>query len=160
MRKFSTHAILAGALLAAVPLAGCTSDAGPNQTGGTLVGAGLGALVGSQFGHGEGRLAMTAIGTLAGAAIGSNIGKQLDDADRARMREAEARAYNAQIGERIVWNNPNNGHSGEIVPTRDGHREDGQYCREFQSNITVGGKTEKGYGTACQQSDGSWKIVS
>jgi surface antigen len=156
---FSTKMIMAAALAGPLMLSGCTSDSGPNQTGGTLVGAALGGLVGSQFGHGGGRLAMTAIGTLAGAAIGSNIGKQLDDNDRRRMREAEARAYTAPINEPIVWNNPDNGHSGTVKPVRDGHRGD-EYCREFESDIAVGGKHEKGYGTACQQPDGSWKIVS
>ena len=33
-------------------------------------------------------------------------------------------------------------------------------CREFQQTITVGGRTETAYGTACRQPDGDWKIVS
>ena len=153
-RKFFTVAAIAGTLVTA----GCASDAGPNQTGGALLGAGLGALVGSQFGHGDGRLAATAIGTLAGAAIGSNVGKRLDDQDRQRMHDAEARAYNAKVGETIVWNNPDNGHGGSVTPTRDGRRGD-EYCREFQTEIIIGGQKEKSYGTACRQPDGSWKIV-
>ena len=153
-RKFCTVAAIAGTLVTA----GCASDAGPNQTGGALLGAGLGALVGSQFGHGDGRLAATAIGTLAGAAIGSNVGKRLDDQDRQRMHDAEARAYNAKVGETIVWNNPDNGHGGSVTPTRDGRRGD-EYCREFQTEIIIGGQKEKSYGTACRQPDGSWKIV-
>jgi surface antigen len=36
----------------------------------------------------------------------------------------------------------------------------GQYCREYQTNVTVEGKSEKAHGTACRQPDGSWKIVS
>ena len=32
-------------------------------------------------------------------------------------------------------------------------------CREFQRTITIGGKTEKAYGTACRQPDGTWKEV-
>ena len=69
-------------------------------------------------------------------------------------------AYAAPMNETIIWNNPNNGHSGTITPVRDGRRGGGEYCREFQSEINVGGQREKGYGTACQQPDGSWKIVS
>jgi surface antigen len=160
MRNFAKKAVIAVTVASTLALSGCANDAGPNQTGGALIGAGLGGLLGSQFGRGEGRLAMTALGTLAGAAIGSNIGKRLDDVDRQRMREAEMRAYDAQIGERIVWNNPNTGHSGTVTPTREGRRPSGEYCREFQSDITVGGQHEKGYGTACRQQDGSWKIVS
>src|SRR4051812_31730571 len=50
-------------------------------TGGTLVGAGLGGLAGSQFGHGSGKLAMTAVGVLAGGFAGSQVGASLDRAD-------------------------------------------------------------------------------
>jgi len=42
---------------------------------------------------------------------------------------------------------------------RDGRTDSGAYCREFQSEIIVGGERETGYGTACRQPDGSWKIV-
>jgi surface antigen len=36
----------------------------------------------------------------------------------------------------------------------------GAYCREFQQTVTIGGKTESAYGTACRQPDGTWKVVS
>ena len=32
------------------------------------------------------------------------------------------------------------------------------YCREYQHTVTIDGKQEKAYGTACRQPDGSWKI--
>ena len=161
MKNISKKAVIAAMVASTLALSGCASDAGPNQTGGALVGAGFGALLGSAMGgRGDGQLAATAIGALAGAAIGSSIGKRLDDVDRQRMREAERRAYNAPLNEPIVWNKPNTGHSGTVTPTREGRRPNGEYCREFQSNITVGGQNEKGYGTACRQADCSWKIVS
>jgi surface antigen len=150
--------IAVAAVASALALTGCAE--GNNQTGSALIGAGLGGLLGSQFGSGDGRLAMTALGTLAGAAIGSNVGKKMDQVDRMRMREAEQRAYAAPLNETIIWNNPNTGNRGTIRPIRDGRTQDGQYCREFQSEITVGGQREQGYGRACQQQDGSWKIVS
>lgn len=34
------------------------------------------------------------------------------------------------------------------------------YCREYTRTIYVGGQAQQGYGTACQQPDGSWKIIS
>jgi surface antigen len=43
---------------------------------------------------------------------------------------------------------------------REGTSESGKYCREFQQTVTIGGKTEQAYGTACRQPDGSWQIVS
>lgn len=33
------------------------------------------------------------------------------------------------------------------------------YCREYQSTTMVGGQPAYSYGTACQQPDGSWRIV-
>lgn len=34
------------------------------------------------------------------------------------------------------------------------------YCREYQTTTMVGGELKPSYGTACQQPDGSWKIVA
>ncbi len=31
-------------------------------------------------------------------------------------------------------------------------------CREFTRDIQIGGKVQQGYGTACRQPDGSWKV--
>lgn len=42
-------------------------------------------------------------------------------------------------------------------PYTDGY---GRYCREYQSTMTVGGSSQRGYGTACLQPDGSWRIVN
>lgn len=36
----------------------------------------------------------------------------------------------------------------------------GQYCREYIQTVTIAGKTQKGYGTACLQPDGSWRIAA
>ena len=41
-------------------LGGCMQGHGPKQTGGLLVGGGLGALAGSQIGNGSGKLAVIA----------------------------------------------------------------------------------------------------
>ncbi len=142
----------------ALALAAC-QDAGTKQTVGGLGGAAAGGLIGSQFGHGSGKLAMTGIGVLLGALAGSEIGRGLDDADKQRAEQARLRAEQAPIGEKIVWSNPNTGNSGTVIPTREGRSTSGEYCREFQQTITVGGKTEQGFGTACRQPDGTWKIV-
>ncbi len=141
-------------------LAGC-QNTGPKQTGGTLIGAGLGALAGSQIGRGRGQLAAVAIGALAGAMLGSNIGKSLDDADRQAALNAQGQAHAAPIGQTVSWNNPKSGNYGTFTPTRDGtDTRTGAYCREYQTTITVGGQTEQAYGTACRQPDGSWKVVN
>ncbi len=162
MRLHVSKKILAlPALALALALTGCADDGrGGNEVGGTLMGAALGGLVGSQFGHGSDRLAMTAAGTLLGAYVGNSVGRRMDDEDRRRMREAETRAYGGALNQPIVWNNPRSGNSGTVTPIRDGRSNSGKYCREFQSEVTVGGEHQNAHGTACQEPDGSWRIVN
>lgn len=152
--------ILAGFTALALTLTGCqTNDWGTKQTVGTGAGALLGGLAGSQVGGGSGRLWATGAGVLLGALVGSEVGASLDRADRMYMSQAQKRAYDAPIGEQIVWNNPESGNSGSYTPVREGSTPSGQYCREYQQTVYVGGKQESAYGTACQQPDGSWEIV-
>jgi len=149
-------ALLAGTLL----LAACQTDQwGGGQTFGTLGGAAAGGLIGSQIGKGSGNAAATLTGVLLGGFLGNQAGGLVDDQDKRRAVAAEQRAYTAPIGQQVTWNNPQNGNNGVIVPTRDGYASNGAYCREFQQTITVGGQRQQGYGKACQQPDGSWKIV-
>lgn len=136
-----------------------TQDWGTKQGVGTLGGAVAGGLLGSQIGGGDGKLWATGAGAVLGALVGSEIGRSLDSADRAAMSSANTRANNAPLGEAISWNNPNTGNYGTVTPIRDGSTKSGAYCREYQQTITVGGKTEKAYGTACQGADGQWRIV-
>ncbi len=151
---------IASVAFAALLLAACADYQNrPKQAGGTLIGAGLGALAGSQIGSGRGQLAAVAIGALAGAFLGSEIGKSLDKADRLYAQQAQQKAHTAPIGETIAWNNPESGNSGTFKPTKDGTTATGKYCREYQTTVNVGGKTESAYGTACRQPDGSWRIV-
>ncbi len=141
-------------------LPGCQTDSmGTKEGVGTLGGAAVGGLLGSQIGKGSGRLVATGAGVLLGGWLGNEIGASLDKADRTYATQAESRAYAAPIGQQITWNNPESGNSGTIVPTRDGYASNGAYCREFQQTIVVGGQKQQGYGKACQQPDGSWKIV-
>lgn len=129
---------------------------GPNQTAGTLAGGAAGGLLGAQFGKG----AAVGLGVLAGSLAGGSLGKSLDSADRMAALGAEQRAYGSPIGDTVTWVNPQSGNRGSVTPTRDGYSTGGSYCREFQQIITVGGEQKRGFGTACRQADGSWKIVS
>lgn len=134
---------------------------GTKQTIGTLGGAGAGAFIGSQIGHGTGNLAATAIGGLLGAFIGSQVGKSLDRADQlAAQRTYQSTLETAPTGQTSTWRNPDSGHYGTVTPVKTYQTNAGQYCREFQQTVTVGGQTQQAYGTACRQPDGSWRIVS
>lgn len=37
---------------------------------------------------------------------------------------------------------------------------DGRYCREYQATVTVDGQPQPSHGTACQDPDGTWRIVN
>lgn len=160
MKKFGLICMSVAALgLAACNTTGQGTGAVSKQTMGGLGGAVLGGVAGSQFGKGSGQLWMTGAGVLLGALVGSEIGSSLDRADLAYANQANQRAYKAPVGETVRWNNPETGNYGSVTPTRDGYSSAGRYCREYQQTIVVGGKTESGYGQACQQPDGSWEIV-
>ena len=136
-----------------------TDQAGQKQTFVALGGAALGGLAGSQIGGGRGQLAATAAGALLGGLLGSEVGKSLDRADEIYMarttQDALERKPTGQVAE---WTNPDSGHRGTITPVETYQRDDGRYCREFQQTVTVGGRTEQAYGTACRQPDGTWQI--
>ena len=99
-------------------LGACANGQGPKQSGGTLIGAGLGALAGSQIGSGRGQLAAVAIGALAGAFVGNEIGKSLDRADKIAMENSTQRALEtAPSGQAVAWQNPDSGNSGIVKHT-------------------------------------------
>lgn len=150
---------LTAAMVLGIFFVGCASTTGEKESIGTVLGAAGGGLLGSQFGSGSGQLAATAAGTLLGALVGSNIGRTMDDVDRMKARQALEQATHAPIGETITWNNPRSGHQGSVTPVRDGRSSSGNYCREFQQTVTVDGRSEQLYGTACRQPDGSWKLI-
>jgi len=156
IRRQSVIAVLSASLL----LCACQTDNwGGGETVGTLGGAAAGGLIGNQIGHGAGNAAATLGGVLIGGFVGNQLGGMVDDADKKRAMQAQQKAYTAPVGQQITWSNPQNGNAGTITPVRDGQDQNGNYCREFQQTITVGGQQQQAYGKACRQPDGSWKII-
>jgi len=153
-------AISSGILISSLVLSSCTTTGTENENIGTLLGAAAGAWAGSSIGKGDGRIVATAAGTMLGAAIGNRVGRSMDELDRMKAHRAQEYAYAAPIGETIVWNNAESGNYGNVTPLRDGYTDSGRYCREFKTEVTIDGSQENGYGTACRQGDGGWRIVS
>lgn len=146
---------------AGLGLAGCSQNTGTNETIGGLGGAVLGGLLGSQFGSGSGRLIATGAGVMLGAIAGSSIGRTMDEVSRQKMgRTTQATLEHVADNNTSTWQNPNNQTRGTVTPVETYQQNDGRYCREFQQTVTIGGKTEEAYGTACRQPDGSWEIQS
>lgn len=154
MRKVAI--LMMGAML----LSGC-EQSGPKQNAGTLFGAVGGALIGSAIASHDDQGVGVAMGAAVGAMLGSAVGKSLDDADRAAMGRAQYNAFERNpSGQPSYWSNPDSGHSGYVTPRAAVQNSDGQYCREYTQEIIIGGEKHKGYGNACRQPDGTWKIVS
>jgi surface antigen len=138
--------------------AGCaTIQDNPKTAIGGFGGAALGGLIAGAAGANPAAIAASVIG---GALIGGLIGNYLDERDKRLQAEAAHRALEAApSGTSVTWRNPDNGHAGTVTPTRTYQTPQGNYCREFQQTVTVDGKQERAYGTACRQPDGSWRIT-
>lgn len=155
LRRLSVVALLA----ASVAACGYDVEQRPKQTAGTVIGAGLGGLAGSQFGDDEAQLAATAFGTLLGAFLGSEIGKSLDRADQLAAAQATQTAleYNP-TGTPSAWRNPDTGHYGTVTPTET-YQSAERPCREYRHTVYIDGQAETLVGTACRQPDGTWRAV-
>jgi surface antigen len=137
----------------------CASMQGRERTViGGLGGAAAGGLLAGAAG---GSAAWIAAGSLLGALLGGAIGDRLDAADRKQAHYTAATSLETvPSGTTSAWQNPDSGNSGTFTPVRTYQTSSGEYCREFQQTIVVGGEKHQGYGTACRQSDGSWKIIN
>jgi len=139
-------------LLIAVIGLGLTACAGHDHDNDTqtVVGATIGGLIGTQVDR----------GASAPFANVDAISRHLNDEDKRRMQEAGARAYEGPLGQTVTWRNDASGHSGSITAKSEHKRATGDLCREFEAQVLAGTHKETGYGIACHQADGSWKVVS
>jgi surface antigen len=86
------------------------------------------------------------------------VGEVADEQDHRLAIQAAQRALDtAPNGTSVAWNNPGNGHTGSIAPTRTYEALGGGYCREYESTAAIDGRVERGTGVACRLSDGSWR---
>lgn len=136
----------------------CGSPTSTNGIIGGLGGAVVGGLLGSTIGGGSGRTLATIGGALAGGLVGNSLATQLSCQDQHYVGNSTERSLDS--GKPVSWHNPDTGTYGDVKPVRSYNTEQGQYCREFQQTIYIDGERKQGYGTACRQPDGSWKIVS
>ncbi|HEV2054076.1 MAG TPA: RT0821/Lpp0805 family surface protein [Methylomirabilota bacterium] len=143
-------------LMLVVAATGCaTIEDNPKASIGAFGGAAFGGLIAAAAGGGGLAIAGSVLG---GALLGAFAGNMLDQRDKRLAAETQQRALeSAPTGKPVAWTNPDTGHSGTVTPVRT-YQSGGSYCREFQNKVTIGGKDEKAYGTACRQPDGSWKV--
>jgi hypothetical protein len=61
----------------------------------------------------------------------------------------------------VVYAQPDPNRPLNAAPASAPYRTpDGRYCREYQAQVMVNGAPQASYGTACQQPDGSWRVVN
>lgn len=142
--------LMAGLL--SLAMVGCENK----QQIGTLSGAAIGGLLGSQFGGGSGKIATTIGGAVIGGLLGGEVGKYMDKQDQQNMQSA---IVNTPTNQTSTWTNNQTNTTYSVTPTKN-YNQSGEYCREYQTTVTVDGKSQKAYGTACRQPNGSWHIVS
>jgi surface antigen len=143
-------------VLLAFVATGCeTVQNNPKAALGGAGGAAAGGLIAAAAGGGTAGIIG---GVLLGGLVGGAIGNALDQRDKRLAMEAAQQSFeNSRSGSSTSWRNPDSGNSGTITPTRT-YQSGEQYCREYQQTVSVGGETQKGYGTACRQPDGTWQI--
>ena len=146
-------------VLATTLLTGCAGTYNKATTG-----AALGALTGTALAYGLGKdsskknLWLIA-GAAAGGLAGNAIGAKLDERDKLLLGQTfQNTMETAPTNQAGSWNNPNTGNSGSVTPTATHLSANEQPCREFTTTVNIGGQPQQGYGTACRQADGSWKI--
>jgi hypothetical protein len=64
----------------------------------------------------------------------------------------------AKSGTTVTWKNPDDASTGQITPAPAFQNAQGQFCREFEETVTIGGQPQQAYGTACRQPDGTWQL--
>lgn len=127
----------------------CNSDA---------VGAAIGAVLGGVIGADQGRGAGPVVGgALIGAVLGGVLGSLIDSSNQACV--GDVLEY-MPANQPVYWQDPHNGYGYEVTPLRTYEPQPGQYCREYQTVVTIGGRAEQAYGYACRQPDGSWQTVN
>ena len=158
MGKYMKMETVIAVILATCLMGGCAGTYTKKDTG-----LALGALTGGALAYGLGKNSSnkeiwTVLGIGLGAMMGSSIGAQLDERDRLLAGRA-FQATMETVPDYVAggWNNPNTGNNGVFTPVRTFDNY-GAICREFTQTIIIGNKPQEGFGMACRQNDGSWKI--
>ena len=78
---------------------------------------------------------------------------------RGDRRHAHRAHGHRNHGSRVVYVQPAPPVTDRIQVTTVYDASSGSYCREYQREVLINGQPVAAYGRACQQPDGSWKIV-
>ena len=133
-----------------------------NRLLGKIIGSGLGALVGFQFGSGVGGALFIAGGTVLGGYIGNEIAEELSESEISEYGNATKVALDKNINnESIEWTNKDKTKLGKITPLNR-YNSNESVCRDIEQKLTfhgLDGKERSSISTFCKNNKGSWQII-
>jgi surface antigen len=141
-------------LLLSVNLVACSTNTQSQNTG-------LGAVTGGVAGGGIAALAganpvVIGVSAVAGALIGGFIGHSADSSDKVAMDHS----MNNRTNHSTTWTNRKTGATYTVTPTSKRMAYHGYSdCRMYTTTARYHGKVQRVHGTACMQSNGTWKAM-
>ena len=94
------------------------------------------------------------------ACASAPLRESLDDKDRELQHQTIQEALESgKVGEARNWENPDNGHRGTVTPTETYAEDPSRPCRDYQTTVTIEGKTETTFRRACRDTEGQWTQV-
>ena len=141
-------------IAAAIFALGCGSAmadecSGRDHTGGTILGAIAGGVLGGAVTHGNGGAVVG--GALLGGLAGNSIARDMDCEDRPYAARSYHESFHGRIGQRYNWQRgPDRGY---VVTNRE-YRRRGQICRDFTQVVYRHGRQYNRPGTACRPARG------
>ena len=143
--------------LISMSLLGCANMT--REESGNVIGALIGgALAYELAGDSSNKEIWVATGIIGGALAGGHYAVLTEPSQRMNATNMHTTLESIPDNAQTKWINPNTNESGTMTVVRT-NNNNGTPCREFTQTIYVGGKAVQGYGTACRQADGSWKII-
>src|SRR6201986_3452143 len=155
MKKTALTIAAAGVALALGSTSALADDcSGKDHTGGTILGAIAGGVLGGAVSHGNGGAVIG--GALLGGLAGNAISRDMDCEDRSYAVRSYDDSFHGQIGRRYEWHRgPNRGY---IVTNREYFRGR-RLCRDFTQVVYRRGREFDRDGTACRRRDGEWEFM-
>jgi surface antigen len=153
--------LLSAATLVALGLGttGAFADecSGRDHTGGTILGAIAGGVLGGAASHGNGGAVIG--GALLGGLAGNAIARDMDCEDRPYAARTYHDSFSGPVGRRYSWSRgPDRGY---VVTTRE-YRRRGEICRDFTQVVYRRGREFTRDGTACRSLRGGrddWRFM-
>ena len=133
-----------------------------NKLLGKIIGSGLGALVGFQFGSGVGGALFIAGGTVLGGFIGNEIAEELSESEISEYGNATKDALDENVNNKPKkWANKDKTILGEITPLNR-YKSNESVCRDIEQKLTfhgLDGKEKSSISTFCKNNKGNWQII-